>query len=102
MRSTLAFLVLIGAGLWFWFEARRSHERACASVRKILRNSGAQLLDDTVSLNAMRLARRRSGSVGIARSYAFEFTYDRVSRQRGSLTLLANEVEVLDLPAPVE
>ena len=102
MRTTLAFLVLLGTGLWFWSEARRSHERACASVRKILLRSEAQLLDDTVSLNALSLARKRNGRMGIQRSYAFEFTYDRISRQRGTLTLLADEIEVLDLPAPLE
>ena len=100
MRTTLTLLLLIATGLWFWSEARRNHERACASVRKILRRYDAQLLDDTVSLQAMKLARNRTGRMGIQRSYAFEFTYDRISRQRGSLTLLVDQLEVLDLPQP--
>ena len=98
MRTTLFLLLLIGTGLWVWFEARRKHEQACASVRKILRQSDAQLLDDTVTLHGMRLARDRHGRLALERSYAFEFTYDRVSRQRGLLTLGADRVEVLDLP----
>ena len=100
MRTTLALLLLIGTGLWFWFDARRQHERACASVRRILRRSDAQLLDDTVSLHGIKLARDRHGRIGLQRSYAFEFTYDRMSRQRGMLTLLSDQVEILDLPGP--
>ena len=102
MRTTLALLLLVVTGLWFWSEARCNHERASASVRKILRRSGAQLLDDTVSLQAMKLARNRGGRIGIQRSYAFEFTYDRISRQQGSLTLLADQLEILDFPPPPE
>jgi len=91
----------VGAALWFWVDARRHHERALRVVRRALRSHQAQLLDDTVALQSMGLARAPSGRLAIRRSYGFDISYDRMTRQRGSLTLLANSIQVLELPPEV-
>ncbi len=98
MRSTLFALVLLGFALWFWSEARRYHERAVRVVKRAVSNSGAQLLDDTVSLRSLGLARTSSGRMGLRRTYSFELSFDRVNRKRGSLTLLGRHNEILELP----
>jgi hypothetical protein len=98
MKSTLAALVAVGLALWLWSDARRHHEQASRVVRRALRNSDAQLLDDTISLQSVGIARTPSGGLGIRRSYSFEVSFDRISRQRGDLTLLANSIQVLQIP----
>ena len=100
MKSTLAALLIVGMLLWLWVEARRNHELASRIVRRALRDSGAQLLDDTVALQSMGLARTSSGRMAIRRSYQFEVSFDRVTREYGTLTLLRNSEQVLQLPEP--
>ena len=98
MKSTLIALIALAFVLWFWSEARRYHERAVFVVRRAIRNSDAQLLDDTVSLRSLGFARTTSGRVGFRRTYSFELSFDRVNRKRGTLTLLGRQNEILELP----
>lgn len=102
MRSTLIALVIVGGLLWLWMDARRSHEQAVRVVRRALKSTGAQLLDDTVALQSIGLARTPNGRMALRRTYGFELSFDRLSRQRGSLTLMANAIQVLDLPPEVD
>lgn len=98
MLEALLALLLLGAVLWLWSEARRQHERAVQAVRLLLRDSGAQLLDDTVALQSLALRRSASGWLRLDRSYGFEVSVNGLDRRRGRLTLAGRSVEVVELP----
>ena len=91
-------MLLLGGALWLWSGARSQHERAAQAVRLLLRDSGAQLLDDTVALQSLALRRSASGWLRLVRSYGFEVSLDGLDRRRGRLTLAGRSVEVVELP----
>lgn len=53
---------------------------------------GLLLLDQTVSLNKVRLRRDRSGQMQIERTYQFEFSTNGDDRYQGDITLRANRI----------
>jgi hypothetical protein len=91
-------LIGVAIGVWIWSDARRAHERAVREVKGMLRQTDVQLLDDTVALARVRVVRRRRGGLAFARSYSFDVTRDGVSRLRGTLTITAESVQLVDLP----
>ena len=57
----LGFLLVVGIGLWFWRDSLGAREQARAASTRACRQSGVQLLDDTVALMDMLLAKKRAG-----------------------------------------
>src|SRR5690625_3903416 len=54
--------------VWFWYDSMRARERTLDACRHACRRVHAQLLDETVAIDRMRLARYR-GQLVIARRY---------------------------------
>jgi hypothetical protein len=98
MGSALIALIVVGIVLGLWNDARVSQERAMRAVRLLLRGSGVQLLDGTVSLLNMRMERNARGWLAFSRTYGFDLSRDGVSRESGKLTLTGDKVEVLEIP----
>jgi hypothetical protein len=98
MGTVLIALLVVSALVWLWSDARTAHERASTTVRALLRGTGAQLLDQTVVLERMRLGRTTRGRMVINRTYSFDISCDGFSRESGRLTLTGDSVQVLDLP----
>ena len=80
--DALVFL-LIAAALWTWWSAARSRETAIRLARSACRRCQVQLLDETVSLQKLRLKRDSSGRTGIERWYQFEFSTNGADRRAG-------------------
>ena len=52
----------------------------------------AQFLDQTASLEKIRLARKQNGKLTIHRTYTFDFSRDRESRQKGHVNMIGQTV----------
>lgn len=99
MSNLVAFLALLSLSLaiWFWADSLRARERALAVCKRACREIDAQLLDQTVALRRLGVARDPDGRAAWRRSYRFDYTLDGVTRLHGSLTLRGREVESLSL-----
>ena len=52
----------------------------------------AQFLDQTASLEKINLSRGESGRLVIHRTYTFDFSRDRESRQKGHVSMIGQKV----------
>ena len=95
----LLLILLILALLWLWRDSARSRELAVRAARSACAQSGAQFLDGTVSLVALRLCRKSSGSMALCRAYSFDFSLDGEQRRSGAVSMQAQAIVdlVLDI-----
>jgi uncharacterized protein DUF3301 len=96
MWEALPIIVIVLGG-WFVFDALRARETATLVVRQACKQQGLQLLDDTVHGARLRFARDDDGVTRIRRTFSFEFSDDGVSRRSGSLVMLGERVESMQL-----
>ncbi|MEM7251750.1 MAG: DUF3301 domain-containing protein [Pseudomonadota bacterium] len=101
MESALLGIIVIGAVGWFWQNSLRASEAACVACRRLCEAYGYQFLDDTIALNRIRLARSTRGHATFARLYGFEFSLNGADRYRGTVAMLGNQVQTVQLPPEV-
>jgi hypothetical protein len=97
MFEPMLLLLLILAGAYAWQNALRARERARALCFDLCTQANVQLLDQTVALQRMRLIRVAQG-VRLRRDYRFDFSVDGRDRHRGTLSLIAGELQTHSLP----
>ena len=99
-REFILFGLFLGIVIWGWAISLRARERALTSGRRICREFDMQLLDHTVALDQLRLARDERGQLCLQRRYSFEFSPDGHNRYTGRLFLLGPRPvnAQLDLP----
>ena len=90
----LAALMLI---LWFWIDTLRAREQALQVGRQACREIGAQLLDYSVALRRLRVARDAERRSVWLRTYRFEYSLDGVERLHGSVVLRGRRLETVVL-----
>jgi hypothetical protein len=93
----LPVMVLLLA-FWVWQNALHTRDRARALARDLCARAGVQLLDQTVSLQRLRLRRIPGTGLRLLRCYGFEVSVEGHDRRRGSLDLLDGEIVSWDLP----
>jgi len=93
----LFLLLLFGILVGLWLKLIRARERAMDEARRQCERHGLQLLDESVSLRAMRL-RRRHGELALERCYGFEVSIDGDDRESGRLWMRGNAMTELSLP----
>ena len=98
----LIFILILGGGIWYWWDTQRSNELALTMCRHKCDNNALQLLDSTVTRQRTWLRRAEGGSVQICRLYSFEYSVggsgsfgDRV---QGYIVLLGKQVVETSLP----
>jgi hypothetical protein len=96
MGETLAFVILAAAA-WLWADSLRARERAVRAGRAACERYGVQLLDDTVAIARLRLARDDNGRLRILRTYTFEFSETGDNRRHGAIVMRGAEVQDLQL-----
>ena len=96
MFEPMLLLLLILAGAYAWQSALRERERARAMCFDLCMQANVQLLDQTVALQRMRLIRGPRG-LRLRRDYRFDFSIDGRDRHRGSLSLVAGELQTHSL-----
>lgn len=97
MQTTLILMLLAGAAVALWFDALAARELAGSCARRLCRDAGVQLLDQTVVLRRLGLA-RKDGRLCLRRSYAFEVSFDGTDRHAGSINMLGRKVGSYTVP----
>jgi len=97
MIGTWLFLFAIALTIWAWTDALRARELAIHHGRTLCREAGVQLLDQTVSLKRLRVA-RRAGLPTLVRRYGFEVSLDGSDRHRCHLDIAGGRLEAWSLP----
>lgn len=82
-----AALLLLFAAVIVWIDSLRSRERAIEAGRRACARYGVQLLDDTVAISRLALARDEEGQLRLQRTYVFEFSDDGDNRRHGSVVM---------------
>ncbi|MEZ5448844.1 MAG: DUF3301 domain-containing protein [Thiolinea sp.] len=95
--NSLIFLGLLGVLAWFWQDSLRSRERAIQAAAQACREMGAQLLDQTVSLESLKPARTARGRLILRRIYGFDFSIAGYERRRGRAFMLGRKLEQLQI-----
>lgn len=95
-------LILVGLAVlaWLWFDGTQARERVLQHVRRVCEDSHLLLLDQSVVLVSMRLARQANGRVGIRRGYRFEFSREGDRRYTGHAWLIGAQLESVHLALP--
>jgi len=90
-------LLAIALAIWLWMDALGARERAIRYGRELCREAGVQLLDQTVSLTRIRIA-RIDGLATLVRRYGFDVSLDGSDRHRGHLDLEGHALGAWSLP----
>jgi len=93
MTEQAVLLALLALGGWLYWDGMRVRESALRVGRDYCRNLGVQFLDESVSRQAIGLARDDAGQVRIRRRFGFEFTSDGERRYRGEIMMLGARVK---------
>lgn len=96
----LLLLLALGGLVWFWLDSLRGREQALRAGVSACGQMDVQLLDYTVELARLRLARDRDGRLRWRRTYNFEFSLDGGQRCPGQIVLLGGRVESVCLEHP--
>ena len=92
----LGLLLLAGTG-WLWFDSLSAREAAVAAARAACGSEDLLLLDDTVAIARLRLARDGDGVLRIRRVYGFEYSDTGNDRHSGSVVMLGSRIEVINI-----
>src|SRR5262245_12555442 len=90
-------ILVLAAAAWLWLDSLKAREAAVAAARDACNAEGLLLLDATVSIASLKLARDDDGRVRLKRAYDFEYSDTGDNRKKGSLVLLGHRVVVLNV-----
>ena len=93
----LILLLALGILAWLWLDSLKAREISVQAARAACNAEGFMLLDDTVAIAGIRLARDEHGRLQLRRTYRFEFSDTGNNRLEGSVVLLGRRVLVLNL-----
>jgi hypothetical protein len=92
-----AGILLLAAIAWLWLDSLKAREVAVRSAREICAVEGLQLLDSTVAITSLALARDDLGRLRLQRAYDFEYSDTGNNRIKGSLVLLGHRIVVFNV-----
>ncbi len=90
-------LVVLAGGAWLWLDSLKARDIGIAAARTACLSEDLQLLDDTVAISRLRLARNDDGRLQLQRVYAFEYSDTGDNRRNGSVVMLGRRVVVLNV-----
>jgi hypothetical protein len=90
-------LLLLAAIGWLWLDSLKAREAAVLAAKAACRSEDLLLLDDTIAISQLRLARNSDGVMQVQRIYGFEYSDTGNDRQTGSLVMLGSRVLVIKL-----
>ena len=82
---------------WFWHDSLGARETANAAALDTCGRMGAALLDGTVAFRRLEAVRVAGGTLGLRRTYVFEYTLDGATRQQGFVVLTGRCVDSIGL-----
>ena len=93
-------LLLLAAMLglaWFWYDSLAAREAANVAAVETCQSTGALLLDGTVAFRGLQAVRLDGGTLGLRRTYVFEYTRDGATRQQGFVVMTGRGVDSVGL-----
>lgn len=93
----VALLMLLGLVGWWLLRNLGLRDQAMRLVRNHCQRSDVQLLDESIALTGMRIARNRRGRPNLVRRYAFEFTVTGEHRYDGYIDLHGQQLLHLEM-----
>lgn len=93
-------LLLLAAAAWLWFDSLKAREMAISAAKAACRGEQLLLLDDTVAIARISLARDDDSAVRLRRIYGFEYSDTGNDRRTGSIAMLGGRVLVINLNLP--
>ena len=90
-------ILLLGAIVWLWLDSLKSREAAVRAAREICKAEGLMLLDDTVSIASLKLARDENGQLRLQRAYQFEYSDTGNNRLKGNVVMLGHRMVVFNI-----
>jgi hypothetical protein len=100
VQLSWTLLVLLAAMLataWFWHDSLGARETANAAALETCQGTGAMLLDGTVAFRRIEAVRVLGGSLGLRRTYVFDYTRDGATRQQGFVVVTGRNVDSIGL-----
>ena len=97
--SDFLWLVLLGSGLWYWWDTVRTQEIARSAGKHSCQKNSVQFLDDSVERKRQWLRRNSEGRIQLCRLYFFEFTSDGSERYQGRIVMFGQAVREIELDA---
>lgn len=97
----IAFIIFM---FWFWKGSMATREIALAVAKRACADMDVQFLDDTVSIEKLKLCRNQRGTMALCRLYTFEFSQSGEARYLGRIymnSLNINDV-ILDTHQAIE
>jgi len=98
----LLIIMLILAGIWYWWDTQQCNEIALHVCKKKCQDAALQLLDATVTRQRSWLRRGPNGAMQICRLYSFEYSGDQLvdygQRQQGYIVLIGKQVVETSMP----
>jgi len=93
----IAGILLLAALAWLWLDSLRAREVAVRTAREICTAEGLMLLDYTVAIASLKLARDDDGRIQLRRAYDFEYSDTGNNRIKGNLVLQGHRVIVFNI-----
>lgn len=96
MSNELLALFLLGLLGLFWSDNRKAYERAKQTCLGICLQHQVELLDDTISIQRLRLVRTYQG-IRLQRVYRFDYTDFSTLRKTGYLMMSGRSIDYVRL-----
>ncbi len=93
----IAGILLLAALAWLWLDSLKAREVAVRAAREVCTAEGLMLLDYTVAIASLKLARDESGRIQLQRAYDFEYSDTGDNRLKGNLVLRGHRVIVFNI-----
>ena len=90
--------LLVLVAIYLWQASLRAKERARHFATVMCSDAGVQLLDQTVSLQRLRIRRGEDGRLHWLRRYRFELSTSGADRHQGSLDVMQDRLVAHSLP----
>ncbi len=100
MFDALLPIILLLLVIYVWQAALKAREQARALGHTLCARAQVQLLDQTVALQRLGIARGTNGWLQLRRRYRFELSTNGLDRHQGSLDMLAGQLLGYSLPLP--
>jgi len=90
-------ILMLAALAWLWLDSLKAREAAVRAAREACTAEGLQLLDWTVAIASIKLARAASGRLNLQRAYDFEYSDTGNNRLKGGLVMLGHRVTLINV-----
>lgn len=92
----ISLILLLGLAM-LWFDSVQVRAKAIREVKEVCAIEGVQLLDESVSISKLTLDRDDDGHARIRRVYVFDYSDTGDNRRRGSIVMLGDTVQVVNI-----